>query len=316
MSTLTNWVAAKTEKLLTSSEKKDKNLFKPKYVERGFQHPYCGRTCAKKVQPVTRAPPPRTCPIQGCNAAGLSEWSGFCSEFHGNEGVRLEMTDECSVCKWLPPAVKDRCVPCHRRGQQPRPRLRMLAHHSDIFQSMFKEIELCWNSHTFPSGFQIQQVTNLEDDIARYEAYQKRHLATPGLREKRTYFASVCHCPLLENGKLCDYKMCGICTAVKSSFRSFIFDDSTQHGIYGDGIYTYLNPEIADKDACIPSTSTYKVMVACDTLVPASSDFPSRRRSRVFLPNGIQEESVIDEEVVFHKNADAIIPSFIIFYQM
>lgn len=41
---------------------------------------------------------------------------------------------------------------------------------------------------------------------------------------------------------------------------------------FGPGIYTFVNPKLADTEATTSSTSPYRVMVACDVLVDAGQE--------------------------------------------
>jgi hypothetical protein len=44
--------------------------------------------------------------------------------------------------------------------------------------------------------------------------------------------------------------------------------DKKLHSRYGAGIYSYLNPALADGFSTSCTTSPYRVMIACDAIVP------------------------------------------------
>ena len=51
---------------------------KPKFVDKGFKHPYCSRSCARNGQ----GPSPTACVFRGCRATGKPAFANFCSEAH------------------------------------------------------------------------------------------------------------------------------------------------------------------------------------------------------------------------------------------
>ena len=68
---------------------------------------------------------------------------------------------------------------------------------------------------------------------------------------------------------------------------------------YGDGVYSCINPALANIHATSSTSSPYRVMLACDVLIADQDD----------------EKQVDDGERVYVANADAIIPSFVILYK-
>lgn len=116
-------------------------------------------------------------------------------------------------------------------------------------------------------------------------------------------YSSQCVCDLGVNGPaLCNFQSCGICTAVKSSFSSFAFGEPAHVGRYGEGIYSYLDPSIADRHATSCTSSPYRVMIACDVFVTPEV---AKRQS---------DSDMNDGERVFIKDARAIIPGYVIAY--
>jgi hypothetical protein len=52
---------------------------KPKFVDKGFKHPYCSRSCARNGG---QGPSPTACVFRGCRATGKPAFANFCSEAH------------------------------------------------------------------------------------------------------------------------------------------------------------------------------------------------------------------------------------------
>ena len=110
----------------------------------------------------------------------------------------------------------------------------------------------------------------------------------PNFEKVRSFYSSQCICDLgLYDPRLCSFKSCGICCVVKSFFKSFAFGEPfnkgrwgvgsrhTAHYLtlsesqirYGNGIYSYESPALADMFATSCTSSPYRVMVACDVIV-------------------------------------------------
>ncbi|KAF8824843.1 hypothetical protein HHX47_DHR7000275 [Lentinula edodes] len=66
---------------------------------------------------------------------------------------------------------------------------------------------------------------------------------------------------------------------------------------FGPGIYTFVNPKLADTEATTSSTSPYRVMVACDVLVDAGQEIPA-------------------EDSVFVASSEAINAAYVVMYSM
>ncbi|THV01272.1 ADP-ribosylation [Dendrothele bispora CBS 962.96] len=105
-----------------------------------------------------------------------------------------------------------------------------------------------------------------------------------------------CICNLgVNQAVLCDLKSCGICNVVKSSFKTFAFGEHANNGRFGEGVYSYRNPQLADKFATSCTSSPYRVTIACDVVVENMVEVP-------------------ESESLFVATADAIIPAYVIMY--
>ncbi|KIM80423.1 hypothetical protein PILCRDRAFT_9604 [Piloderma croceum F 1598] len=273
---------------------------RPKYVEKnGFQHPFCSRKCAANVsQPIA-------CGLRGCRATGnRTAFGGFCSDAHAKEAVHLGQVMGCTQCKIQPPTVGDLCAPCDRRARA-GPRLAELDTKGVIFQSVTDQFLREWKSpQNAVSVKKIYEVIIARDVKARYDDYKKKIAeAGNGVLEPRTFHSSQCICDLgVGDAVLCAFQACGICNIVKSSFRNFAFGIAQNTGRYGAGIYSYLNPALADGFSTSCTTSPYRVMIACDAVVPTVG---KKKRG---------PGSINDGQRVFVNNPDAIVTSYIILY--
>ncbi|KAF9056774.1 hypothetical protein BDP27DRAFT_1242332, partial [Rhodocollybia butyracea] len=288
---------------------------KPKFVERGHKHPYCSRTCAAQTQiqgpaPRSQGPPP-TCLFGGCDYE--AKFQGFCDPEHASEAVRLGQIEACEMCRgqpWIGNTIssplkgtmtRKLCVGCDkavRGGTQ----LKELGSKDGKFQSARKQFIAEWTvrNEGLPTVHKVYQVLAPERNLAPTLRIDHRRcrksLTVP--REIRTYYASLVVCDLGTRGPfLCERKACGICSVLRSSFKSFAFEKEHDQGRFGPGIYTFINPKLADNCATSCTTSPYRVIVACDTLVESAHE-------------------VTNEDSVFVSISDAINAAYIIIYSM
>ncbi|KAJ4480118.1 hypothetical protein J3R30DRAFT_3701465 [Lentinula aciculospora] len=303
---------------------------KPKFVERGHKHPYCSRTCAGKTQtspspsggtgkspnssPTATMPltvsttTSKTCLLSGCHYVAV--FQGFCDPEHAVEAVNLGQVEGCDMCHDQPVSVNSRpsrsssarklCVGCDRalRGGA---QLRELGSRDGKFQHVRKHFIAEWNARNegLPTVDKVYQVIVPREQLSRSAAYRKT-LANP--HEIRTYYASLMLCDLGTKGPfLCERKGCGVCSVVRSSFKTFAFEEEQEQGSkddrFGPGIYTFVNPKLADTEATTSTASPYRVMVACDVLVDAGQEISA-------------------DDSVFVASSDAINAAYVVMYSM
>ncbi|CAA7269534.1 unnamed protein product [Cyclocybe aegerita] len=262
---------------------------KPKFVENGHKHPYCSRSCARNGS----GPSPSACVLQGCRATGKPAYANFCSEAHAREGVRQGQVDGCELCEVQPRIVGTMCIPCDR-VMRAGPRLRELSRDANLFKNLRAQFLSEWDSpRESPSFEKVYEIVLPREARARHEQYRTAH---PNFEEVRSFHSSQCICDLgTKDASLCNFKSCGICSIVKSCFKSFAFGANYNNGRFGDGIYSYRNPALADRFATSCTTSPYRVMIACDAAVEPG------------------QESV-EEESLFVSTVDAILPVYIFMY--
>ncbi|KAK6996514.1 hypothetical protein R3P38DRAFT_3329511 [Favolaschia claudopus] len=246
---------------------------KPKFIEPGgSRHAYCSRSCAKEAQGAS----PSACALRGMQA------------------VRLGQATGCDACNDHPrSANSDLCIACDRKTSGPR--LKEISAGSTAFVDVRSQFLSEWDSldAARPHIDKVYQVIAPRNIRARYNAYRAAQRA---MEEIRAFHSAQCICDMgTKTPLLCNFKSCGICCIVKSSFNEFAFGEKYNTGRFGEGIYSYRNPSLADAFATSATSTPYRVLIACDVAVP--SDFEVR-----------------DEESLFVPCADAIVPAFIIMY--
>lgn len=232
--------------------------------------------------------------LHGCRATGKPAFSNFCSESHAKEGVRLGQVEGCQKCAIQPRTVGPLCIPCDRR-ESVGPRLRELNADGSTFKSLRAQFLSEWeSSEGSPSFAKAYEIILPRDVRIRHDQYRS---SNPKFEEVRSFHSSQCICDLgFKDSALCSFKSCGICCPIKSSFKSFAFGAPANKGRFGDGIYSYRNPALADRFATSCTSSPYRVVIACDATVEPMLD------------------EIADEESLFVPSADAILPVFVIMY--
>ncbi|KAL4249307.1 hypothetical protein ABKN59_007005 [Abortiporus biennis] len=274
---------------------------KPKYVENGFKHPYCSRTCARGNQAKTTSPAPlNTCSIRGCRAPPAPSLGGFCSDVHAREAVKNGQAKGCAQCKTHYASAGALCVSCDKRNKA-GPRLREIDPNGVTFSSVVSQFEHEWhNSRSQPKVEKILEISLPWDLRNSYDMYRTKLGSVACPRELRTYHASQCICDLgVRDTVLCNWDSCGICNIIKSSFHAFAFGELHNAGRYGEGVYSYLDPANADVHATSSLSSPYRAMLACDVVIASRND----------------RYQVDDGETVFVFDPDAILPSYVILYK-
>ncbi|KAF9001574.1 hypothetical protein BDQ17DRAFT_1358447 [Cyathus striatus] len=193
---------------------------KPKFVENGFKHPYCSRSCARNGKVKTG------------------------------------------------------------------PRLRELRSDGATFKSVRAQFLSEWESKKVSATMEKAYEVVLPRDVRRVNTLKR---LTVHLRLG------------FQDSTLCDFKSCGICCIIKSSFKTLAFGAPFNSGgtiLYGDGIYSYRNPALADRFATSCTSSPYRVMIACDVIVePGQATQAEENNESLFVPV-----------------ADAILPVYVIMY--
>ncbi|KAF8808434.1 hypothetical protein BYT27DRAFT_7222906 [Phlegmacium glaucopus] len=267
---------------------------RPKFVDKYFKHPYCSRSCAQNGQ----RPSPATCVLRGCRATGKPAFANFCSDTHAREGVLQGQAEGCELCGMQPRIVGTMCIACDRLVCA-GPRLKELDPDGAIFKNRSAQFLSEWDSpKDTPSFAKVYEIINPRD--VHNQLNSKCRSSYPIFEQICSYHSSQCIWDLgHKEPTLCNLKSCGICSIVRSSFKSFAFGAASNHGRFGDGIYSYRNPALADQHATSCTSSPYRVMIACDALVERSQ---------------CTANEFTEEESLFVLRSDAILPVYVLMY--
>lgn len=264
----------------------------PKCIENGRKHPYCSRSCARKG--VGSSPP--ACRLRRCRAAGKPAFANFCSDVHAREAVHQLEVERCESCKGQPRAVGTLCISCDSL----EPRLRELRPDEKSFKNLQEQFRRKWDfprAPTSPSLEKVYEIHSSQDALIRRDQYMT---VNHTFEKVPSFHSSLCVCDLgTKDAVLCSVKSCGICQIIKSRFKSFAFGALSNIGRFGDGIYSYRNPALADVFATSCLSSPYRVMIVCEVVVE---------------PWQTKVEQSTEEKSLFVPTSDAILPVYIIMY--
>lgn len=291
-----------------SSPRKASNLcevcgIKAKYVDiSGVTHSYCGRTCAALTKK-SKSPP---CKIRGCNNnAEDPNLRGFCSDDHAKQGVDIGLVKGCIRCRSvlvLPQggASGQMCARCTQFKAADE------LHMYDISASgtVWREFEREWNDRWRDAGSatieKLFEISYSPVIVAEKESYAQKLKSSGGVRLLRTFHASQCMCDMGTKGTaLCTWSSCGICNIIKSAFKGVAFGAPHNKGRHGNGLYSCTNPSRADRYATSCLSSPYRVMIACDVVLPQ-------------LPN--KNNSILMDDLVVVRDSAAINPRYVVMY--
>ncbi|KAI0955785.1 hypothetical protein AcV7_006360 [Taiwanofungus camphoratus] len=277
---------------------------KPKFVEHGYQHPYCSRTCARNHSSKTVS-----CALQGCRSSGKAVNGGFCSDAHARDAVKMHQVQACAMCRSLPSTMGQLCVACNRHGDAGLT-LREVDFKDIAYKSVVAKFLGAWSGGDWPTVEKVVGIAIPCDVQTRYDNHWGMLETTTSIQELTAYHSAQCICDFgVRDVGPCNWQSCGICNIIKSSFRAFAFGISCNSGRHGEGIYSCKNPALADKFATSSTSSPYRVMLACTVLAPrrgVGHDILTNSSGEVLCVN--------DSEKVFVNSADAIVPNYVILY--
>ncbi|KAF9790509.1 hypothetical protein BJ322DRAFT_1169402 [Thelephora terrestris] len=274
---------------------------RPRFVEwNGLVHPYCGRTCARASQPLCKYPP--------CNYPGKSTFSGYCGPGHARDAVQDGHATPCVECKKQPQAIDELCLGCNSSlGRSTEPRLKELSLQDPQAASLIDNFNHMWKG---PEPVEIGKVYEIRlppNMVKSRDAYHNKLIAVKKPRQIQTFHSTQCICDLGTNStEFCDWSGCGICAILLTAFTEFEFDARSNTGRFGPGIYSYLNPSLADKWAVSTTSSPYKVMLACEVNL-----LPPRQKAPFFSGLCSSRE---EGPLVYVSGAEAITPKYLILY--
>lgn len=271
---------------------------KPKYIDpNGTHHSYCGRSCARTgVGKATFE-----CLLRGCSNLGTA-FNGFCSVEHAKKGNTVSPPSAS-------PASKTKLQTHNHNGAgHTKPKAPSdVVHLFEIPSSatVWREFVREWNSKWLSQEgsalveklYEISYPASISD--AR-DKYQQGSQSTGQAHILRTFHATQCICDMGTKGPiLCKWTSCGICNVVSSAFRCVAFGAPYNIGRQGKGLYSSRNPASADRLATSCLSSPYRVMIACDVVLPQNLD---------------KSTTVVAGDRVVVRVPDAITPRFVVMY--
>ncbi|KIJ65303.1 hypothetical protein HYDPIDRAFT_131707 [Hydnomerulius pinastri MD-312] len=272
---------------------------KPKYVDaNGATHSFCGRTCARN-NIAGASPKSPVCSIRGCSKAEDPSLRGFCSADHAKLGVTSGVVPGCVRCRVLPQSNGQMCESC---AKMPPDELRMWNINSS--GTVWREFEREWKDKWQTGGTatieKLFEVSYPSDVLADKDAFRQNLESNGSVRLMRTFHASQCICDMGTKGAvLCDWRSCGICNIVKSAFKGVAFGAPYNKGRHGNGLYSSSNPSAVDRHATSCLSSPYRVMIACDVVLPQ---------------NASKNNSILMGDGVVVRDSGAVTPRYIVMY--
>ncbi|KAG2357868.1 hypothetical protein BDR07DRAFT_1419140 [Suillus spraguei] len=265
---------------------------KPKYIDpNGTHHSYCGRSCARTgVGKATFE-----CLLRGCSNSGTA-FNGFCSVDHAKRGNAVSPPSASSGPK-MRLQTHNHNGAGHMKPKAPSDVVHLFEIPSSA--TVWRE-----SSGLSQEGsvlveklYEISYPASISD--AR-DKYLRGSQATGQAHILRTFHAAQCICDMGTKGPiLCKWTSCGICNVVSSAFRGVAFGVPYNIGRQGKGLYSSRNPASADRLATSCLSSPYRVMIACDVVLPQNLD---------------KSTTVVAGDRVVVRVPDAITPRFVVMY--
>lgn len=270
-----------------------------KFVEKdGTVHPYCGRTCAK----IQQSP----CKISGCKDLGKSAFGGFCSPRHARDAVKTGQSAPCHRCGKQPRVIQGLCLQCNNTQGDKESSIKELTSRAKLV-SVAEHVTKNWRGVGKVEVHKVFEIFLPKDVYDARDAYRKNLEVIGGTRQLHTFRGAQCICDLgVTDSSLCEWKSCGICSIIKSSFTVLEFGATSNLGRYGSGIYSYFDPSMADRFATSSLSSPYRAMLLCEVNIPTPG-------SNAF-ESPLVAKSANDDVRVFVSSAKAIIPRFVVLY--
>ncbi|KAL4062339.1 hypothetical protein J3A83DRAFT_1864565 [Scleroderma citrinum] len=270
---------------------------KAKYVDTsGVIHSYCGRTCAARGAAAGAAMKSPPCKIRGCSNVEDPTLPGFCSEDHAKRGVNIGLVQACARCKSLPQSSGQMCARCVQLPVD-EPKIYDINSSGTVWREFQREWNDRWKDGGSATIEKLFEISYSPVIVAEKESYAS---SSGGMRLFRTFHASQCICDMGTNGTvLCTWASCGVCNIVKSAFKGVSFGAPHNKGRHGNGLYSCTSSSRADRYATSCLSSPYRVMIACDVVLP---QVPSKN------------SSVLMDDLVVVRDSAAISPRYIVMY--
>jgi hypothetical protein len=265
---------------------------RPKYVENGYQHPYCGRTCAGKnstnlltttagncvfchVQPQfvdgTKTHPfcSKTCARKSKSSSTVPNPGSLSPSV--SQSVRQ---NECLMCRKVPKqGPHNYCgKTCADNALGQAPLLLEVPKGHTTFTSVEDQFRVSWRHSTnCPTVKAIYKIVGSRASMMSYDAYRKavetrENFAARGRsagNENRRWHGTTRTCRLGDNGQttFCSSTACSLCSIIKTSFDLNAFGKKTSWGRFGRGIYTSSTSSKSNDYSSNQQQSPWKAML-------------------------------------------------------
>ncbi|KAH8832447.1 hypothetical protein DL96DRAFT_1704512 [Flagelloscypha sp. PMI_526] len=246
---------------------------KPRFVEAsGHKHKYCGKTCARAASQGVRTSQPQTYHPR-------KHTHSICKDCHHQKTTSVDHV--CGQCR-----------------NKTTSSLVEVARDNPIFNQVQNQFLNDWRKAD--GNPEIGKLYAIRNPYRQREA-QKTYLnAQQNVEEAHTYYGTQMICDLA-NPVLCEIASCGVCQIARSSFGSLAFGENYDTGRLGLGLYTCRSSGLADNFATSCTSSPFRVVIACNTIVNTVTHQP--------------EQNATEEQLSsFVPISDAILPVYIIMY--
>lgn len=300
---------------------------RPKKVEAGQTHPFCGKSCAKAYYGRQGK---RVCKIRGCHSPVYPDPSGpslYCKKSHMLLGI-----EACLVCR------KSRRQPqshfcsqvCENDAVSKGPTLLKVPRDHTTFKSVADQFKVSWkHSTSAPTVRRVYKVVAQTSAISQYNSYKAaveargKHAAAgrPPGNENRRWHGTMRECNLGDKGQeqFCTSTSCSLCCILKTSYNLGLFGKKTGWGRFGRGIYTSATSSKSNDYVTNGSSSQLQAMLLNKVVVGKGCKMTHDNTTLTAPPAGY--DSVLAEvggnlnydELVVYNN-DAIRPSYLVLY--
>jgi len=309
---------------------------RPKHVEAGKVHAYCGRTCAAKAKSDT---------CQFCHAKPKAQGFQYCgktcagkAKASGGSGQAksFDPSTACLMCKKAPrQGQRHFCSKnCADAAERQGPLLLDVPVGHVTHKSVEDQLHTSWKHTNRPSPKikKIYKIVEPSSLRANYDAYKaaveqrgnfKARGMSPG-NERRRWHGARRGCNIGESGQtqLCSGQNCPVCSIIRTSFDLKYSGNNFGWLRFGLGIYTSATSSKAD-DYISPNgpRPPVRALLLNTVVVGRGKTLTNDARTLTAPPAGFdsvlgepdQSGSLNWDETVVYNN-DAIRPSFLVIY--
>jgi len=307
---------------------------KPKFVEGGKTHPYCGKTCAGKAKAKAGVQHPQGggCAIPGCPKAPFVDATGKASPYCGVTHKELAK-NACLMCRKAP---RNGHHPwcgrtCGAKAESQATLLLEVPNIHTTFKDVEAQFKASWRNPSSPPPEvkNIYKVVESSASRANYDKYRasveaRGNFVAKGRsagNECRRWHGTVRECHVGEpgQGQLCGSATCRLCTIMKTSFILSAAGKNYATLRFGAGIYTSSTSATSNGYSRNTQASPVKALLLNKVVVGRCLKDGTSNTGLTAAPAGY--DSVVatanawggDDELIVYSN-DAVRPSYLIMY--